>query len=77
MMGFKGRNNRYVVLFVGTPYMDGKYHSVESAYMVKEAIQKKYPYLRLEIAKVSAKFLVTDDIFWARHQQELELHEAS
>ena len=50
--------NGYVVLFVGTPYMDGRYAHEESAHV-----------------EVRGDFRVTDDIFWANHQDEIEQFE--
>lgn len=66
----------YVILVIGTPYMDGMYKTIESAYSVKELLREDYPHLRLEIVKVFDGFVITDDIFLANHTHELELHEA-
>ena len=61
--------DQYAVIFVGTPYMDGKYTKIEGAYNAKESLGKKFPNSRLEIIQVSDKFKLTDDIFWANHKE--------
>jgi hypothetical protein len=66
----------YVILVIGTPYMDGKYTTIESAYSVKELLKHDYPYLRLEIVKVFDRFVITDDIFLGNHLHELVQDEA-
>ena len=63
--------DQYAVIFVGTPYMDGKYTKIEGAYNAKESLGKKFPNSRLEIIQVSEKFKLTDDIFWANHKKYL------
>tara|TARA_R100001086_G_scaffold153062_1_gene81514 strand:- start:218 stop:424 length:207 start_codon:yes stop_codon:yes gene_type:complete len=62
----------YAVLFVGTPFMDGRYSDVESAYEVKEYFEETYPHQHPEIIKVSDSFKVTDDIFWNNHKEEIK-----
>ena len=62
----------WVVLFIGTPYMDGRYRKKDSAMQVKEHMEERYPRLRFEVAQVRGDFLVSDDIFWADHQDEIE-----
>ena len=62
----------WVVLFVGTPFMDGRYTKEDSAIQVKEHMEEKYPRLRFEVAQVRGDFLVSDDIFWADHQDEIQ-----
>lgn len=67
----------YVILVIGTPFMDGMYTTIESAYEAKESLRKDYPHTRFEIAKVSEHFVVTDDIFLANNRHELVQDEAS
>lgn len=62
----------WVVLFLGTPYMDGRYTEKDFAMRVKERMEERYPRLRFEVAQVRGDFLVSDDIFWADHQEEIE-----
>jgi hypothetical protein len=63
----------WVVLFIGTPFMDGRYRDKEDALGVAEAMKERYPRLRFEVAQVRGDFLVSDDIFWANHFDELEV----
>ena len=65
----------YLVLFIGTPYMDGRYAHEESAHEVKEHMESRYPHIRIEVVEVRGDFRVTDDIFWANHQDEIEQFE--
>ena len=60
------------VLFIGTRFMDGRYTEKDSAMQVKEHMEERYPRLRFEVAQVRGDFLVSDDIFWADHQEEIE-----
>ena len=62
----------WVVLFIGTPFMDGRYRKEEDAIQVKEHMEEKYPRLRFEVVQVRGEFLVSDDIFWADHQDEIQ-----
>ena len=62
----------WVVLFIGTRFMDGRYTEKDSAMQVKEHMEERYPRLRFEVAQVRGAFLVSDDIFWADHQEEIE-----
>ena len=57
----------WVVLFIGTPFMDGRYTKEEDAIQVKEHMEERYPRLRFEVVQVRGDFLVSDDIFWADH----------
>tara|TARA_X000001388_G_C2184929_1_gene105132 strand:+ start:455 stop:760 length:306 start_codon:yes stop_codon:yes gene_type:complete len=62
----------WVVLFIGTRFMDGRYTEKDSAMQIKEHMEERYPRLRFEVAQVRGDFLVSDDIFWADHQEEIE-----
>ena len=62
----------WVVLFIGTRFMDGRYTEKDSAMQVKEHMEEKYPRLRFEVVQVRGDFLVSDDIFWADNQDEIE-----
>ena len=61
----------YVILFTGTPLMDGKYTHIEAAYDAKERFVRRFPKLRFDIAQVSDKFNLHDDIFWGNYQERL------
>ena len=62
----------YVILFTGTPLMDGKYTHIEAAYDAKERFIRRFPKLRFDIAQVGDKFDLSDDIFWANYKERLE-----
>ena len=62
----------WVVLFIGTRFIDGRYRKEEDAIQVKEHMEEKYPRLRFEVVQVRGDFLVSDDIFWADHQDEIQ-----
>ena len=64
---------KYVVLFVGTPYMDGNYMSVEAMYKALHSHRDRFPNLRGEWAQVSPDFVLSDDIFWVNHKKALEV----
>jgi len=63
---------KYVVLFIGTPYMDGMYQSIEIVYEVLERHRRRFPNLRVEWAQVSPNFVLPDDVFWANHKETLK-----
>ena len=67
--------NGYLVLFVGTPYMDGRYRQEETAHEVKERMESRYPHICIEVVEVRGDVRVTDDIFWANHQDKIEQFE--
>ena len=62
----------YVILVIGTPFMDGMYTTIESAYEAKESLRKDFPHTRFEIVEVSERFYITDDIFLAHNRHEVE-----
>ena len=64
--------NGYLVLFIGTPYMDGRYRFEKTAHEVKERMESRYPHIRFEVVEVSGDFRVTDDVFWANHYEEIK-----
>ena len=63
----------WIVRFVGTPFMDGVYTEEEFAVQIKEHMEEKYPSLRFEVADVPADFRFSNDIFWACHQDEIDV----
>ena len=44
-------NSKYDILFLGTPYIDGHYDSVQDAYEAKETHTKNFPNIDLAIVK--------------------------
>ena len=58
----------YLVVFVGTPYVDGVYADKGYAEEIRENFKKKrFSELEFEVIEVPEGFRVTDDIFWARN----------
>ncbi len=55
--------------------MDGKYTRMEAVMSEGASHKKKYPGHRLEIIKVSDRFDLSDDIFWANHKEKIEQFE--
>jgi len=62
----------YVILFTGTPLMDGKYTHIEAAYDAKERFVRRFPKLRFDIVQVDDRFNLSYDIFWANYKARLE-----
>ena len=48
----------WVVLFIGTRFMDGRYTKEEDAIQVKEHMEERYPRLRFEVVQVRGDLLV-------------------
>ena len=63
---------KYVILFIGTPYMDGNYTNMEAMYEALDRHRQRFPNLRIEWAQVSPNFVLSDDIFWADHKETLK-----
>ena len=60
--------SRYIILFLGTHYVDGMYPNKEMAEGVMEHFaNEKFPNLQFKLEKAPKSFTVTDDIFWSRH----------
>lgn len=62
----------YLVLFLGTPYMDGAYPHMLRAIAAREHLRKLYPEIKIEIVRAIDGFIIFDEIFWADHKKELE-----
>jgi len=61
----------YLVLFIGTPFIDGKFTNIGSAYGAMERHKERFPHLRIELVQGSGKFKVTDNLFWANHKEKI------
>ena len=58
----------YLVLFVGTPYVDGVYADKDYAEEIKKNfMENRFPKLEFEVIEAPKGFRVTDDIFWSRN----------
>ena len=62
----------YLVLLVGTPYMDGFYARESDALGVKKTFERDYKGIQVEVVSTENGFVIGDDIFWARNIETLE-----
>ena len=65
-------NGKYDILFLGTPYIDGHYDSVQDAYEAKETHTKNFPNIDLAIVKTIHEIRLGKDLFWIPNKSELE-----
>ena len=64
--------SRYIILFLGTRYVDGIYTDKEMAEGVMEYFaNEKFPNLQFTLGEAPKGFAVTDDIFWSRHHDSI------
>ena len=64
--------SRYIILFLGTHYVDGMYTNKEMAEGVMEYFaDEKFPNLQFKLEEAPKSFVVTDDIFWSRHHDSI------
>jgi hypothetical protein len=64
--------SRYIILFLGTHYVDGMYTNKEMAEGVMEYFaDEKFPNLQFKLEEAPKGFVVTDDIFWSRHHDSI------
>ena len=62
----------YIILFLGTRYVDGTYINKETAEEVMEYFaDEKFPNLQFKLEEAPKGFVVTDDIFWSRHHASI------
>ncbi len=62
----------YIILFLGTRYVDGTYTNKEAAEEVMEYFAvEKFPNLHFKLEEAPKGFVVTDDIFWSRHHDRI------
>tara|TARA_X000001388_G_scaffold57418_1_gene42666 strand:- start:310 stop:552 length:243 start_codon:yes stop_codon:yes gene_type:complete len=65
-------NSKYDILFLGTPYIDGHYDSVQDAYEAKETHTKNFPNIDLAIVKTIHEIRLGKGIFWIPNKGEIE-----
>ncbi len=65
-------NGKYDILFLGTPYIDGHYDSVQNAYSAKEIHAKKFPNMEFAIVKTIHDIKLGKDIFWIPNTEEIK-----
>jgi hypothetical protein len=62
----------YIILFLGTRYVDGTYINKETAEEVMEYFaDEKFPNLQFKLEEAPKGFVVTDDVFWSRHHDSI------
>ena len=65
-------NGKYDILFLGTPFIDGHYDSVQDAYEAKETHIKNFPNIDLAIVKTIHEIRLGKNIFWIPNKAEIE-----
>lgn len=65
-------NGKYDILFLGTPYIDGHYDSVQDAYEAKEAHVKNFPDIGFAIVKTIHDIKLGRDVFWIPNKGEIQ-----
>jgi len=61
----------WLIKFLGYQWVDGHYYDLKTAKEVKDHFKEKFPYFDFELCK-SKQMTITDDIFWATNQKEIE-----
>ena len=62
----------YMIIFFGTPYLDGTYSEKSGAIHSMEGLREMYPGIRIEVAQVDNFVRITDEFFWSENRDELE-----
>lgn len=62
----------YLVLLVGTPFMDGRYAHEEDALGAAEVFKEKYKGIDPLVVSSKESLIIGDDIFWNRNTETLE-----
>ena len=65
-------NTKNDILFLGTPFIDGHYDSVQDAYEAKETHVKNFPNIDLAIVKTIHDITLGKNVFWIPNKSELE-----
>ena len=65
-------NSKYDILFLGTPYIDGHYDSIQDAYEAKETHIKNFPNIELAIVKTIHEIMLGKNVFWIPNKEELK-----
>lgn len=62
----------YLVLLVGTPFMDGRYAHEEDALGAAEWFKEKYKGIDPLVVSSKETLIIGDDIFWNRNEEALD-----
>jgi hypothetical protein len=62
----------YIVLLVGTPFMDGRYAHEEDALGAAEVFKEIYEGIDPVVVRTKENLIIGDDIFWMRNREALD-----
>ena len=62
----------YLVLLLGTPYMDGKYFDKEDAIEAAESFEEDYKGIKAQVVSCKDNLIITDEIFWRTNRVSIE-----
>ena len=65
-------NSKYDILFLGTPFIDGHYDSVQDAYLAKELHVVKFPNIEFAIVKTIHEIRLGKNIFWIPNKDKIQ-----
>jgi hypothetical protein len=65
-------NGKYDILFLGTPFIDGHYDSVQDAYLAKELHVVKFPNIEFAIVKTIHEIRLGKNIFWIPNKDKIQ-----
>jgi hypothetical protein len=65
-------NSKYDILFLGTPFIDGHYDSIQDAYSAKETHIKNFPSINLAIVKTIHEIKLGKNIFWIPNKDKIQ-----
>ena len=70
-------NCKYEILFLGTPFIDWHYDSVQDAYEAKETHVKNFPNIDLAIVKTIHEIRLGKNVFWIPNKDEIKAFNSS
>lgn len=65
-------NSKYDILFLGTPFIDGHYDSIQDAYSAKESHIGKFPNIEFAIVKTIHEIKLGKNIFWIPNKDKIQ-----
>ena len=65
-------NSKYDILFLGTPFIDGHYDSIQDAYSAKESHIGKFPNIGFAIVKTIHEIKLGKNIFWIPNKDKIQ-----
>ena len=70
-------NSKYDILFLGTPFIDGHYDSIQDAYSAKESHIGKFPNIEFAIVKTIHEIKLGKNVFWIPNKDEIKAFNSS